>query len=93
MTNPLLASWDAPFGLPPFDRIEETHFLPAFAAAMAENLAEIEAISANSAAPDFTNTIEAMERTGQTLDQVAAVFFNLSSSHTNDELPYGRIPR
>ncbi len=86
MTNPLLASWDAPFGLPPFDRIEETHFVPAFAAAMAENLAEIEAISANSAAPDFTNTIEAMERTGQTLDQVAAVFFNLSSSHTNDEL-------
>jgi peptidyl-dipeptidase Dcp len=86
MTNPLLAPWDAPFGLPPFDRIEETDFLPAFDAAMAVNLSEIEAIAANPAAPDFSNTIEAMERSGQTLDRVAAVFFNLSSSHTNDAL-------
>jgi peptidyl-dipeptidase Dcp len=86
MTNPLLAPWDAPFGLPPFDRIEEAHFRPAFATAMAENLSEIEAIAANPVAPDFLNTIEAMERSGQTLDRVAAVFFNLSSSHTNDEL-------
>jgi peptidyl-dipeptidase Dcp len=86
MTNPLLAPWDAPFGLPPFDRIEETDFLPAFDAAMAVNLSEIEAIAADPAAPDFSNTIEAMERSGQTLDRVAAVFFNLSSSHTNDAL-------
>ena len=50
MTNPLLAPWDAPFGLPPFDRIEETDFLPAFDAAMAVNLSEIEAIAANPAA-------------------------------------------
>ena len=57
MTNPLLAPWDAPFGLPPFDRIEEAHFRPAFAAAMAENLSEIEAIAADPAPPDFTNTI------------------------------------
>jgi peptidyl-dipeptidase Dcp len=86
MTNPLLASWDAPFGLPPFDRIEEVHFHPAFDAAMAENLSEIEAIAADPAPPDFTNTIAAMERSGQTLDRVAAVFFNQSSSHTNDAL-------
>jgi peptidyl-dipeptidase Dcp len=86
MTNPLLASWDTPFDLPPFDLIEEAHFLPAFAAAMAEQLAEIEAIVANPTPPDFANTIEAMERSGQALDRVAAVFFNLTSSHTNDDL-------
>ena len=86
MTNPLLAPWDAPFGLPPFDRIGETHFRPAFDAAMAAQLAEIEAIPGDPAAPDFANTIEAMERSGLSLDRVAAVFFNLVSSHTNDEL-------
>ena len=86
MTNPLLAPWDAPFGLPPFDRIEEAHFRPAFAAAMAEQLAEIEAIAGDPAAPDFANTIEAMERSGLALDRVSAVFFNLTSSDTNDEL-------
>ncbi|MHA1527988.1 MAG: M3 family metallopeptidase [Alphaproteobacteria bacterium] len=86
MTNPLLAPWDAPFGLPPFDRIEEAHFRSAFAAAMAAQLAEIEAIANDPAAPGFANTIEAMERSGQALDRVSAVFFNLTSSHTNDEL-------
>ena len=86
MTNPLLAPWDAPFGLPPFDQIGEAHFRPAFAAAMASRLGEIEAIASDPAAPDFTNTIEAMERSGQALDRVSAVFFNLASSHTNDEL-------
>ena len=86
MTNPLLAPWDAPFGLPPFDQIGEAHFRPAFAAAMAEQLGEIEAIASDPAAPDFANTVEAMERSGQALDRVSAVFFNLASSHTNDEL-------
>ena len=86
MTNPLLAPWDAPFGLPPFERIGEAHFGPAFATAMAQQLVEIEAIAGDPAVPDFANTIEAMERTGQALDRVAAVFFNLTSSHTNDAL-------
>ena len=49
MTNPLLAPWDAPFGLPPFERIEEAHFRPAFAAAMAGQLVEIEAIASDPA--------------------------------------------
>jgi len=86
MANPLLEPWDGPFGLPPFDRIDEADFVPAFEAAMAEHLAEIDAIAADPAAPDFANTIEAMERAGLALDRVSAVFFNLCSSHTNDAL-------
>jgi peptidyl-dipeptidase Dcp len=86
MTNPLLASWDAPFGLPPFDRIAEAHFQPAFEAAMTSQLTEIEAIATDPADPDFGNTIEALERSGLALGGVAAVFFNLCSSHTNDTL-------
>ena len=86
MTNPLLELWDTPFRLPPFGRIAEAHFSPAIAGAMAEQLAEIDVIADDPAVPDFANTIEAMERTGQALDRVAAVFFNLCSSHTNDAL-------
>jgi peptidyl-dipeptidase Dcp len=86
MTNPLLAPWDTPFGLPPFDRIREQHFRPAFETAMAEQLAEIEKIAADPAAPSFANTITAFERSGGTLDRVMAVFYNLCSSHTNDAL-------
>jgi len=86
MTNPLLEPWTGPFGLPPFDRIEEAHYRPAFEAAMAEHEAEIVAIADNPAPPDFANTIEAMERAGRTLDQVAAVFFGFCASHTNDAL-------
>ncbi|MEM7518364.1 MAG: M3 family metallopeptidase, partial [Planctomycetota bacterium] len=62
------------------------HFRPAFDAALAEHNAEIEAIAASDTAPDFANTVEAMERSGETLDKVAAVFFNLTSSHTNEAL-------
>jgi len=86
MTSPLLRVWDAPFGLPPFDHITEADFAPAFEAAMVENLAEIDAITSQAASPDFDNTIGAMERSGRLLDRVAAVFFNLCSSHTNDAL-------
>jgi len=75
--NPLLAKWETPFGIPPFNLIHPEHFPPAFAHAMEEHLAEIEAITANPAAPTFANTIEAMQRAGQTLARVAGVFSNL----------------
>ena len=84
--NPLLEHWTTPFGLPPFARIGSDHFEPAIEAAMAEHLREIEAIEAYPAEPDFSNTIEALERSGEVLAQVAAVFFNLASAHTNDAL-------
>ncbi|MFW2588674.1 M3 family metallopeptidase [Sagittula sp. SSi028] len=83
MTNPLLASWDTPFGIAPFDQISDDDFGPAFDTAMAEHLAEIDAIASNAEAPTFANTIEAMMGAGAALDQVAGVFFNLAGSDSN----------
>lgn len=84
--NPLLGLSTLPYHFPPFDRFRNEHFMPAFEIGMAEGRAEIERIAANPAAPTFDNTIVAMERSGQTLGRVSAVFFNLTSAHTNDEL-------
>jgi len=84
--NPLLAEFDTPFNAPPFDRIETDHYRPAFDNAMAKQLAEVTAIVENNEPPDFANTIERLERTGQMLSRVSGVFFNLTSAHTNDEL-------
>ncbi len=75
--NPLLASWTTPFGAPPFDQIKPEHFAPAFATAMATHLEEIDAIGADPSPPDFTNTIEALQRSGRALGRVGAVFSNL----------------
>ncbi len=84
--NPLLAAWTTSFGVPPFDLIRTEHFPPAFAAAMAENLAEIEAIGSNRDAPSFANTLEALERSGRLLNRVSAVFYNLVGSLGGDAL-------
>ncbi len=84
--NALIEDWDTPFGLPPFARIDDAGFAPAFEVALAEDRAEIDAIAADPAPPTFANTIEAMERAGHRLDRVAAVFFNLAGAHTNDTL-------
>ncbi|MDB5411512.1 MAG: peptidase [Rhodospirillales bacterium] len=84
--NPLLAPWTEPFGLPPFAAIKPEHYPPAFDRGMDEQLAEIAAIAKSADAPSFANTVEAMERSGQLLGRVSRVFFNLSSSATNDAL-------
>ncbi len=84
--NPLLQPWETPFGLPPFDRIRPEHFPPAFDHAMAEHEAEIAAIAAAPAPPDFANTIEALERSGRALTRVGRVFHNLTSSATSEAL-------
>jgi len=84
--NPLLGNWATPFGTPPLDRIDEAHFLPAFEAALAEHRAEIETIASNPEPPSFDNTLLAMEQAGSTLGRVSRVFFNLTSSATNDEI-------
>ncbi|MGF1550975.1 MAG: M3 family metallopeptidase [Paracoccaceae bacterium] len=86
-TNPLLEDWGGePYGLPPFARLRPDQFEPAFEAAMAEHRAEIEAIACDAQAPDFANTVEAMERAGRRLSRVGSVFHNLCSSHTSPEL-------
>jgi peptidyl-dipeptidase Dcp len=82
--NPLLAPWDTPFGVPPFDEIENDHYLPALRTGMSEQQAEIAAIVANPDAPTFANTIEALERSGKTLDRVSNVFFAVNAAHSND---------
>ena len=84
--NPLLAPWTGPFKAPPFADIEPRHFRPAFEAALDQARKEIDAIAANPEAATFGNTIEALERSGQALDRVAAVFFNLAGAETSDEL-------
>ena len=84
--NPLLEPWTGPFEAPPFERIEPAHFRPAFAAALKEARREIDAIAADPAPPTFANTIEALERSGRSLDRVAGVFFNLTGAATNEEL-------
>lgn len=84
--NPLLTESTAPFGAPQFDKIENEHYLPAFEAGIAEAKAEIDAIVANPDEPTFENTIEAMEYSGETLDRVAGIFYNLMEADTDDEM-------
>jgi peptidyl-dipeptidase Dcp len=84
--NPLLKAWQTPFETPPFPEIAPEHFLPAFEQAFADHTAEITAIEQDPAAPDFANTITALERSGKLLSRVAAVFYDLVSAHSNPEL-------
>ncbi|MEP2943145.1 MAG: M3 family metallopeptidase [Hyphomicrobiales bacterium] len=85
-TNPLLSIWDTPFELPPFNDIETAHFSEAFEAALLDNVAEVSKVANNKEAPTFKNTIEALERSGESLSKVAGVFYNLSGAHTNPDL-------
>lgn len=84
--NPLLQAWTGPFQVPPFDAITAAHYRPAFTQALAAHKSEIAAISGNPEAPSLDNTILALERAGELISQVGAVFFNLAGSTTNDEI-------
>ena len=80
--NPLLS----PFDTAPFSQIENEHFKPAFLQSIEDARAEIDAITKNTDAPTFENTIEALEFSGQQLDRISSVFFNLNSAETNEEI-------
>ncbi len=82
--NPLLADWDAPFGVPPFDLIENEHYLPALREGIKRTLAEVDQITANTEEATFANTIEALEMAGSDLNRVANVFFAVDSAHSNE---------
>jgi peptidyl-dipeptidase Dcp len=84
--NPLLKPWQAPFETPPFAEIKPEYFLPAFEQAFADHSAEIAAITHDPSAPDFDNTITALERSGKLLARVSAVFYDLVSAHSNPAL-------
>ena len=85
-SNPFLTDSKAPFGAPEFDKIQNEHYLPAFEQGIVEAKAEIDAIVANTEEPTFENTIEAMEKSGRTLNKVAGVFYNLMEANTNDQM-------
>jgi len=84
--NPLLKAWQTPFQTPPFGEIAPEHFLPAFEQAFADHAAEVAAIAHDPSAPDFANTITALERSGKLLTKVSAVFYDLVSAHSNPAL-------
>ncbi len=81
--NPFFAESTLPFKTPPFDKISDDDYEPAFDEGMKRNTAEIDAIAESSEAPTFDNTIVAMERAGSLLDRVSKVFFNLTQTDTN----------
>ncbi|WP_432449397.1 M3 family metallopeptidase [Aliiroseovarius marinus] len=96
MTNPLLSAWDTPFDLPPFDQISDADFEPAFDAALSKTRAAIDAIAQCQDAPDFANTIEALERADAPLDRVLGVFYNVAgadSTPAREDLQRKLAPR
>ncbi len=84
--NPLLLSYETPFGVPPFDKIKDEHFKPAFDEAFKKHNEEIAAIVNNTEEATFDNTILALENSGKLLSNVSTVFSNLNSANTNDAL-------
>ena len=86
MTNPLLEPWDTPFGLPPFDRIEDDHWKPAAEAAIAQARAAIEAIAADPEEPTFANTIAALEMADEPMGRVFGAFYAVASADSSPAL-------
>ena len=85
-SNPLLDTWATPYGLPPFALVNADHFLPAFAAALAEQRNEIDTLAAATDAPTFANTLGAFDRSGRLLARVRELFFNLAAAETSPAL-------
>ena len=81
--NPFLTEYDTPFGVPPFDIIENDHFLPAFKEGIRQQEAEIAAIVANKETPTFENTIAAFDISGEVLRTASGVFYKLLSAETS----------
>ena len=84
--NPLLKESPLDFQYPPFDKIKDEDYAPAYGHGMAEQLKEIEPIASNPAGPTFENTIVALEKSGQLLGRVDRIFSNLANCNTNEKL-------
>lgn len=84
--NPLLEPFNTKYTSSPFSDIKEEHYLPAFQELVKISEKEIDEITNNSEEPTFENTIEAMAYSGEQLDRVSSIFFNLNSAETNDEI-------
>ena len=86
VSNPFFEVSYLPYQAPRFDVIEDAHYRPAFDEALRQKRADIAAIIADPAAPDFANTVLALEKSGAMLSRVSSVFFAMTSAHTNDYL-------
>lgn len=86
LTNPFFSHSLLPYQAPHFDLIEIGHYRPAFDEGMKQKREDIAAIIANSDAPDFANTVLALEKSGELLTRVTSVFFAMTAAHTNEEL-------
>ncbi|MFX4311257.1 dipeptidyl carboxypeptidase II, partial [Enterobacter sp. 63] len=86
VSNPFFEISLLPYQAPRFDVINDSHYRPAFDEAMRQKRADIDAIIAQTAPPDFTNTVLALEKSGAMLSRVNSVFFAMTSAHTNDYL-------
>ncbi|WP_312421507.1 M3 family metallopeptidase [Epilithonimonas sp.] len=84
--NPLLEKFNTKYTSSPFQEIKEEHYLPAFQELIKTSEKEIDDITNNPEAPTFENIIEAMAFSGERLDRVSNIFFNLNSAETNDEI-------
>jgi len=84
--NPFFEAYNTPFEVPPFDKIQNRHYLPAFEEGIKQHDAEIKFITDSEKAPDFANTIEALDFSGSLLKRIGLVFFNLKEAVTNDSL-------
>ena len=84
--NPFAQPSTLTFELPPFDRIHDADYLPAFEAGMREELREVAAIANNPAPPTFENTIVALERSGRLLERVNVTFSNLNACNTDAQM-------
>ncbi|OJX28275.1 MAG: peptidase M3 [Chryseobacterium sp. 36-9] len=84
--NPLLEKFNTKYTSSPFEEIKEEHYLPAFQELVKTSEKEIDEITNNSEEPTFENTIEAMAFSGEQLDRVSNIFFNINSAETNDEI-------
>ncbi len=84
--NPLLTVFETPHSTTPFNSLKNGHFMPAFNNAMEIGRQEIIKIELNTEQPNFFNTIEAIENSGKLLGHVNAIFFNLNSAETNEEI-------
>ncbi len=85
-TNPFLTEWDTPYGIPPFEQIQPSDFIPAVRAGIEQQNAEIDAIIANPDNPTFENTIVPLELSGGILSKVVGVFYNITETDRTDAL-------
>ena len=84
--NPFLSEFNTPFNVPPFNKIKEVHYLPAFKEGIKQQQKEIEAIVSSTELPTFEDTIESVERSGSLLTKVGNVFDILNGANTNAEM-------